>query len=321
MSEHLTVAYMTSRWDPKIHWFMQSLSHEMLRAAIDYTMLSVVVVDFWHAERDLRRGPHAEMGERPNVLWQVNEHWKHVAPKPNVWQGEHRRTKVDWFAAANARNTALCLAPDGWIAYVDDLSVLMPGWLERVREAMKSNTITFGAYKKVKNLVVEDGVATSYEEFPGGIDSRWGKGSDYGPVQAAGSWLFGCSLAGPVEAFLSVNGWNESCDGLGSEDYITGINLEKKGWRFAYDRRMLTLESEELHHVGPIMKRSDYGVSPNDKSHAILNATLHGNGWAPNYFGEGGIRALRERVLAGEPFPVCRIPEHEWFSRTRLEDL
>lgn len=300
----LTIAYITSRFDPKIEWFVRSLANQVKD---DWSGIRVVVVDFHRAGRpyDFRQ----------------NDSWYHVAPKPNVWQGEYKRTKIDWFAAANARNTALCLAPDGWIAYVDDLSVLMPGWLEHVREAMASNIITLGAYKKVKNLKVEEGVAVSYDEFPGGIDSRWGSGSDHGPVPAAGSWLFGCSLAGPVEAFLSVNGWNENCDGLGSEDYITGINLEKRGYRFQYDRRMLTLESEELHHLGQVMKRSDYGVSPHDKSHAILHATMNGNGWSPNYFGEEGIRGLRTRVLAGDQFPICRIPAHEWFTGTPLEEL
>jgi hypothetical protein len=108
---------------------------------------------------------------------------------------------------------------------------------------------------------------------------------------------------------------------MGFEDVIAGIMLEKKGWDFSYDRRMMTFEDRDLHFVGPVMKRSDYGASPNDKSHALLNMAQQGNGWHPGFFGEEGIRGLRKRVLAGEPFPIMGIPEHEWFTGTPLRDL
>ncbi len=132
--------------------------------------------------------------------------------------------------------------------------------------------------------------------------------------------MYGCSLAGPVEAFLQINGFPEHCDGLGSEDYIAGIVLENNGWKIMYDRRMLTLESEEAHHFDKAFKRSDFGVSPNDKSHAVLNMAYQQKEF-PNYFGEGGIRALRENILAGGEFPIMKIPEHCWFSGTALKDL
>src|SRR6185312_8838914 len=113
-----------------------------------------------------------------------------------------------------------------YIAYADDLSVLMPGWLNAVREAMAGGYIAFGAYKKVKHLIVEDGIVVSCEEHQGGIDSRWPKGADH-PIPCDGEWLYGCSLAGPLEAFLTINGWDENCDacGIGSEDTMCGIRL------------------------------------------------------------------------------------------------
>ena len=136
-----------------------------------------------------------------------------------------------------------------------------------------------------------------------------------------GNWLYGCSLAVPVEALLSINGFDETCDGMGFEDCLAGIMLAKKGYSFVYNRKMLTFESEELHHQFPVMKRTDYGVSPNDKSHALLNLTLQGDGWAPNHFAEGGLSALRSTILAGGSFPIPQNPKREFFTGTPLSDL
>lgn len=315
----LTIAYLTSRKEPMFEWFAQSLHRE---TGGDYTGIRILIVDHWFEER-------ANVWTTAHTLNRYGEMIKdgggvalHGPPKPTVWQGKHRLTKEDWFAASNSRNTALCHAPDGHIAYVDDLSVLSPGWLKCVREAMARGSVTCGAYRKVRDLVVSaTGDIVSFTDFPGGHDNRYGGGSDSGPVHCGGNWLYGCSLVAPVEALLEINGWPEICDGLGFEDCITGIMLEKKGWAIEYDRRMMTYEAEELHHVGPVMKRSDYGVSPNDKSHAVLKMAQQGDGWHPGYFGEEGIRGLRQRVLRGEPFPIVQVPQHEWFTGTPLSEL
>jgi hypothetical protein len=317
---HLTIAYFTSRKQPMIEWFFGSLERE---TGGDYSGIGLVIVDFYAFDR-FGEGDRDKLPEFDSYLAKFNGPIRYTKPKSTVWQGKHRRTKVDWFAAANARNTAICLAPDGWIAFVDDLSVLLPGWLTRVREAMKGpqNRITCGAYRKVRDLVVKDGEVISYTDNPPGNDNRLAHVKGDGPHECGSNWLYGCSLAAPVEAFLVINGFPEAlCDGMGFEDVIAGIMLGKKGYSFVYDPRMMTFESEELHAQLPVMKRSDYGVSPNDKSHAILNIAVTGDGWHPNYFGEEGIRGLRQRVLAGEPFPICGVPEHEWYSKTRLEDL
>lgn len=306
----LTIAYFTSRKEPKIEWFFESLAREAGPSIRD---IRIVVVDHWHDNERF-------LADSVVMAW---PDFIHVQPKPTVWQGPHRLTKEDWFAASNARNTAICLATDGWIAFVDDVSVLLPGWLTRVREAMNHpKRITCGAYRKVNELVVEYGNVVSFTDHPGGHDNRMAHVSGPGPHPCGGNWMYGCSLAAPVEAFLEINGYPEAlCDGMGFEDVIAGIMLEKKGYSFAYDPRMMTYESEELHHQLPVMKRSDYGVSPNDKSHAVLFAARNGHGWHPNYFGEEGIRGLRARVLRGEPFPVVQIPQHEWFTKTPLSEL
>lgn len=297
----LTVCYLTGRADCKFGWFADSLAREA--AALPEHRL--VVIDRHH-------------GARPLPLPQGA---LHVPPKPNVWNGPHRLTRAEHFAAASARNTGLCLAGSEWVVYCDDLSVLLPGWGAALAQNMRRPQVVCGAYKKVKCLRVEAGGVAGYVEHPAGNDARLGWSAGQAPpVPAGGNWLYGCSVAMPVEALLAVNGWDENCDGTGGEDYCTGIRLQNAGWGFVYDPRMMTYESEEHHHAEPPLRRFDKGTSPNDRSHALLRMAQRG-AWAPNYFGEGGVRLLRERVLAGEPFPVVGIPEHDFFDSQPLRDM
>jgi hypothetical protein len=305
----LTVCYLTGRRDPKIDWFFDSLA---IQAGPKPDR--VIVVDFFHDERPDWLQARASSGP-----WSV----QHVSPKPTVWQGPHRLTKDHWWAMSSARNTGLCLAPDGWLAYVDDLSVLMPGWLQSVWDAMSGNYVVYGAYKKVNKLVVEAGRVVNYEEFS--KDSRLPMAPMGQPVSCAGHVLFGCSLAAPVEAYLSVNGWPEDlCDGLGFEDCMMGHAMGNRNqWAFRYDPRMMTLESEEHHghrHSDMVFRHEDYGQSPNDKSHSVLSIGRASN-WFPNSFADGGIRKIRADVLRGEPFPIMQNPRHEWYTKTPLEEL
>lgn len=301
---------MTCRKDPKFQWFEFSLSRQ-----VGVHHVQLVVVDFWKNERPI--------AVKANTYERVD--W--VEPKPNVWNGKHRLTKTNYFAAASARNTAIACARHDYIVFVDDLSVLMPGWLDRVLVAQREGYVVCGSYKKVKNLLVKDGLAVSWDDFPPGVDSRWHQGSDTEVVPAGGSWLFGCSFGAPMEALLQINGLDELADtmGMGGEDYLCGIMLEKNGWKLKYDRRMFTLESEDHHHIEPPFKRVIKHKAPNSKfaevdaSHAILNMVKNGGRHvAPNFF---NLRELRQRVLAGEPFPVSQIPEHDYFDGQAVREM
>lgn len=307
---NLTIAYVTGRRDPKIEWFFDSLKVQLR----DGDRVDVIVISLFPNEINLA---NYYLSRYINET-QVRE------PKPNVWQGEHRLTSQDWWAMSNARNTALCLCKTDYIAYVDDLSVLMPGWLDAVKEAMVGNYIAAGAYRKVKKLVVENGEVKSYEPYS--EDSRYNLAPDViGPC--TGDWLYGCSCLFPVESLLTVGGWPEICDGLGSEDYCLGIALSNAGFHLKYDKRMMTYEDEDLHNsiqegntrTSGGLKRTDKGVSPHDKSHAVLGIAK-GSTYYPNYY-PGGMRALREFTLAGNPFPVIQQPQHDWFDGQSISEM
>lgn len=300
----LTIAYLTARKEPRIQWFVDSLANEM-RATPLQCPVQIVVVDFWKGTRDLP----------------LPADYKHVAPKPCVWQGPNRLTREDWFSAGNARNTALCYAHDGWIAYCDDLSVLMPGWLASVIEGMNFSGVTLGAYRKVNNLRVTNGNVDGFDNHPAGWDSRFLQVQEHRlpvPYDCVGDWLYGCSLMANVNEFLEINGWCEDlAGGLGFEDGLTGVVLKVIGTRFRYDPRMLTLESEEDHHTGEIFKKTDKGLSPNDKSHGALDRARAQRRF-DNYF---DLKEIRRTVLAGGEFPIPTEPRVDWWDQQPLGEM
>lgn len=304
MNQNLTICYCTSRQNPRIEWFLDSMQNQLLTD----DKIKVVIVNRFELKL-----PEKYFSYPVNVI--------QTRPKPCVWQGEQRLTKEDWFAAANSRNTGLCLASDGWIAYVDDLSVLLPTWFQSVREAMKDERIICGSYQKVKELVVKDGLVESMVGFDAGVDTR-SKQVGAKVTSCKGEWLYGCSCVMPVESLLTIGGWYEQCDGLGFEDVCTGIMLGNAGFRFNYDLRMKTYESEEAHTEENAMnppKRTDRGISPYDKSHSLLRMARTSK-YFDNWY-EGGIRAERERVLRGEPFTIRTEPKRDFYDGKLISEF
>lgn len=306
---HLTIAFITCRRDCKWEWFLDSLlrQHDPVHGP-----LHLIAVDFYATERVLIK---------PAKKYATV---KHTMVKSTVWQGPNRLPAANWWAISNARNTALCLAPDGWIAFVDDRSVLMPGWLACVREAQAASYGVFGAYEKAFDLNVgSDGLVHGFTPNPAGQDHRLAVITDHSKAAScSGAWCFGCGGAYPLEWALAVNGYDEAADGLSFEDVIFGLMLEKQGCDLRFDPRMKVLQDRTPALLEPPFRRTDKGTSPNDKSHALLNMVLQGGRHsAPNYFPEGGLRALRQHVLAGEAFPTAQIPCHDWFDGAEIKDM
>jgi hypothetical protein len=199
----------------------------------------------------------------------------------------------------------------------------MPGWLESVCHAHENGYIACGAYEKVQKLVVEDGITKSFVRASHGRDSRCDDKLPLEPRPVHGGSLFGCSMALPVKAMLEINGFDEDCDSMGSEDYIFGLMLQHAHYKLYYYPRMLTWESEEDHFVEPPFKRIIKPIpGQKDATHVILKQVLHGGRIkALNYFGNGGLAGLRAKILAGEPFPLCNIPEHDWRDGQPIREM
>lgn len=286
----LTIAYITSRLEPKIEWFFDSLERQLRGRVIE-----TIVIDFHHAERG------TTLPKLP--MWSSTIH---SSPKPTIWQGAHRVTTSDWWANSNARNTAFCLCQTGWIAFVDDRSFLLDGYLDAIERAMKEPHVICGSYEKRVGLEIVGGEIAN----PGtvtGVDSRR-EHSPAGRAGIGGGWLFGANFALPLEWALEVNGFEEAMDGLSMEDSIFGMMLHNQRRPMVYDPKMAILEDRTIgetqssHGIDGVMKRADKGQSPSDKSHAALKrfGTRHATDplWTPN------LRAIRAELAVGRGFPV-----------------
>lgn len=285
----LSLIYITSRKEPHFDWFISSLRREM-RELGDVPLPELVVIDFHHSKDRLPYG----MGWVGPIKW--------ASPKPTPWQGKYRLTDHDAFAASNARNTGLCLASGTYIVFIDDVSVLVNGWLAAAMESMRENRITCGAYRKVKELAVDmEGNITRWIAFSGGDDTRWKDGRSE-VVKCPANWLYGCSFGAPVETLLSVNGFDEALDGLSFEDVCLGLRLEKAGHQLWYDQKMLTFESEEAHHVpgDEKFKRHNRPIAGHQDLAWWMLDHVKSNHMA---LGTPDLRTIRNDCLSGKAFP------------------
>lgn len=349
MTPKISLAYITNRAEPKFEWFVESLYAQTTpeqRADI-----KLVVID----ARAWRDGNFAMGGDSNSVQlsnpWNLNVQRResflravsdrfeflHIPPLPCAWQGPFRQTSKDFFCAGNSRNTLAVVAGNPYLVFADDLSVVMPGWYNQVLHAATDGYIACGMYKKVRCLNVAQGIIVSYEEFPGGIDSRWNRGSDGGVVPWHGAGLFGCSFGVPLEAMLEVDGNDRACDGAGAEDYDLGIRLERAGYAFYLNRNMLTLESEELHHGGSKLPQERKFVTPENRpadydtytvpnfeerymsDHVLLNRVCNETDRILPLIGSD-LRKMREHYMATGLVPVPAPGQRDWRDGTLLSE-
>lgn len=298
----LTIIYVTARPEPEIAWFIESLQPQVN----SWEHIEVIIVDGYPDSK--LEAIHFDHSKIKSVI--------RIPPKPNIWGGVHRITKEEWWHVSASRNTGICLCKTPWLAFLDDRCVLMPTWLQAIRNAMEGMYAVCGSYEKHHNMIVENGMIRN-----GGIvtgrDNRDTGREPYARTVDGGYW-YGCTNALPLEWALNVGGYAEDkCDGLSFEDIPFGMTLKNNAYPIKFDPTMKMVEDRTPERLGPAMKRSDYGVSPNDKSHAVLNhfrtARHSGNSF--------DIWAVRDAVLRGEPFPAPSASHNEWFTGRPIVEL
>lgn len=297
----ITIVYVTSRTQPRFHWFIDSLKPQVKEG----DRIDLVLVDSGHL---MHTNDFIDMaGTRFRIT--------SCTPKPNPWQGKYRLTREDWWAVSNARNTGLCLAETDYIVWVDDRCVLAPTWLHSIREAGRLNYAVCGSYEKWHGMVVEKGVIT----VQGTLSGKDSRGGGRGAIDCNGQF-WGGTLGCPVEWALGINGFEELCDGLGAEDYIFGMMLKNSGFTTKYDPELKIIEDRTPADSGPTMKKTDKGVSPNDKSHAALYR--FGRAKRANNYGFS-IAETRQDVLAGGPWPMFDpdIVWKDWYDGQPISEM
>lgn len=328
----ISIIYCTNRLDPKFEWFIDSLFKQTTDE--ERKNIELIFIDSCNDSRFDINGISRRELLRIAIDGRFN--YKHSLPKPNIYQGENRKTNSEMFSPSNARNTGILLSDGDYLVFADDVSILMPSWWTAVKEAAEHKRIVCGSYQKHFEMVVENGKLVSSRFHQAGNDSRWNTGSDQGPVVISGQALFGCSLGIPAKEILEVNGFDELCDSIGGEDYHLGIRLNNSGKRVYYDRRMFTVESEELHNQPYLMWRDDrlldseaynkrlreFGVTRRkapgrcDSSHMILDILL----------------GLNQKWTIGNNFSIAAdrpshyfVPpaddKYHWFDRKPLFEL
>jgi hypothetical protein len=311
---NLSIVYLTSRKQSCVEWFVDSLHRQAAHVTDRKIQLVFVDTRLWYDGEPRRQEFIDAVAGRFDFT--------HTPPKDTVWQGPRKLTQEDYFCASSARNTGCMYAKHEYLLFVDDLSVLMLGWLDNAMHAAANGYVVCGAYKKVKNLDVQDGVAVGYEEFPAGVDSRWGYGSNKGLVKWYGSALYGCSFGCPTELFLKVNGFDELLDGQGGEDYDFGVRVERAGGKVFYNRNMLTLESEELHAQHPVMKRIIKGTpGQNDASQICLRRLIEETSRYTPMLVLYDLRSERESVLSGGRPSFFDDPKVHWYDSQPLSEM
>lgn len=298
----LSIVYVTNRYDPRIEWFLDSLWNQDGGAECE-----VIVVSAEHSR---------------HILHPIKV--AYVRPKPCIWSGPHRITHADWWSASNYRNTGICLATRPRIAFLDDRCVLLPGWLDCIKQAMRDNYVVCGTYAKVTQMVVEQGVPKTWIANPG-KDSRLEYTQKYwiphqghrGPFKCPGEWTFGCSLALPLEWVLEIGGFDEMCDGSGGEDTMFGLMLQNRGRPIFFDPRMKMIEDRTAEESGPVFIKKDKGISPNDKSHALLDKLKGLN----HVMLPSDLRSIRSDVQSGKPWPIPKGPTVDWYDGEPIKEM
>jgi hypothetical protein len=318
----LTIAYLTFRLRPRFEWFASSLDREF-RSMPDVSRDSVqiVVVDgrLWYDERHRHLGMlDACAGRFP---------FEHVPPKPCRWQGPSRLTSRDFFAAANARNTALMHAKGDHVCFVDDLSVLLPGWLKAHVHAAQHGYVLAGTTCKNKNIVVSGaGEILSYDIYAPGQDTRLKLVTGDDVMNCPGEWLYGGTFSVPMAAALNVNGQDEIHDSIGGEDYDFGIRLARAGVAICISRSCGTMEDEDGHHAEMPMVRLDKPWPGSDgpySSNYLLNRLHREQSRTWTIGNEFSLREMRASVASGQGYPVVS-PEgrhQHWVDGQLLAEL
>lgn len=301
----LSLILITGREQPMIEWLLRAL----IEQRNDTDVIELVVIDALHGQRPIMTTEAQALMER---LAEQRFSVRHTLPRPNIWQGKHRVTARDWFAASTARNTGIVFASHGYIAFIDDRSIPGPKWMETIRRgAQERQSVLAGTYDRIWPDDRGHRRTTA--------DHRRALHPD-GKLDCGGGWLYGCTLCLPLDWVLDVNGFEEGVDGLSGEDFILGLMLGNRGYRIDFVADLLvTIDREDITTRGTKYAVNDKGAPPNNKSAAALErfGKRERTEFTPD------LRELRKLIACGDTFPVPdpNGDHRDWFDNAPIREM
>ncbi len=324
----LTIAFITARAEPMLGLLTDGLATQM----IDGDDITVLVIDALARDEFGRSADDPELVSKADAdrFYEIRGassksalRIRAMPPKPNLWQGAHRIAPRNYFANANARNTALVYCEDDYIAFLDDRTTLGPTWLARVRqgelETRESPRLGRNAMASV--------LCGPVDKHLSGVDTAWGpisydhraQHAPHGKLNCGGAWCFGANFALPLAWALEVGGVEEGCDPVGCEDYIFGSMLQNRGHRLDFVMAMAVSQDRraDVHAEGfPRIGKGPSG--PADKSQVLTRRYRD----LSHTIDTPDLRALRELVRRGEPLPVPdpNVDHRDWYDGELVRD-
>lgn len=291
------IVFMTGRADPQLCKVVDAIAAQG-RPGDDIALVVIDALAAWDEKRDI-----AALGLSDGRLRAGGHGLSSIvysAPKPTIWQGQSRVTPREYWATANARNTAFALIPDGYdyVAFIDDRATPGPYWLAEIRRGASSRAaVIAGSYEK------HEGVAGRADNPPRIARDHRLELYPAGKPSCGGGWLYGCTFALPLAWALEVNGFEEGCDGLTGEDYIFGLMLGNRGRRIDFSSKLYVVQDRTPGNESckGSYGSTDKGISPNDKSHAALATFGKAKRTDPRFTPD--LTELRALRAAGRPWP------------------
>lgn len=250
--------------------------------------------------------------------------FRHVEPKPSLWQGPHRITSKDYWDACSARNTAFITARHPYVVFIDDCMEVEMDWFFQILRGI--NSAYAGTYISVDK---------DKKPIPGSEDHRPSMCPEAQYV--AGGWLYGMNMGVPLAEALKVDGYDEMYSGQGGvEDCDFGVRLERAGCKVLWNPDSVVRQLTETHEAicGYGGQSTFVGkASPSKPKERVLK-----NGqtrFANEYLIERlfddpkrslpllvrGLYGLREMYWRGEPLPIPKGPRIDWRDGQKLEDM
>ena len=308
---HLTIALTTLRKEPRFDLLVESL----IIAAAKYPMITweFLCIDgiLWYDKDRAKKLADIVRGRFP---------YRHIPPKPSVWQGPTRFTSKDYWDACGARNTAIIYALGTQVVFIDDCMEVPEDFFFHHFAGVLGNHAVAGGY-------------TVHGE--GGNDHRLSCVTE--PQFVAGGWTFGMNVSFPMHFVYKVNGYDELYSGAGGvEDCEIGIRLERAGCKLLFNPDCVVIEHYGSHD------HADWGreevvegkvVPKGPKEKMLADGKMH---YANEYLihklcaeterylplgNRFSLYELRKLALEGKPMPIPTWPTRDWRDLQPLAEM